>query len=72
MAGIIYPPQVALVGFGRIAERAWAQDGGLRVMSVVTASLAADHRVSDGHRGAVFLAALRDCLQRPEELDAGA
>jgi pyruvate dehydrogenase E2 component (dihydrolipoamide acetyltransferase) len=72
VAGIIYPPQVALVGFGRIAERAWAQDGGLRVMPVVTASLAADHRVSDGHRGAVFLAALRDCLQRPEELDAGA
>ena len=68
MFGVIYPPQVALVGFGRIAERAWAQEGWVRAVPVVTASLAADHRVSDGHRGARFLAVLRDCLQRPQEL----
>ena len=37
-------------------------------MPVVTASLAADHRVSDGHRGALFLVELRELLQRPEEL----
>ncbi len=66
--GVISPPQVALVGFGRVAERAWAEDGALRAMPVVTASLAADHRVSDGHRGARFLAALRGLLQKPEEL----
>lgn len=66
--GVIYPPQVALVGFGRIAERPWAENGALSVMPVVTASLAADHRVSDGHRGALFLAELRDLLQRPENL----
>jgi pyruvate dehydrogenase E2 component (dihydrolipoamide acetyltransferase) len=70
VAGVIYPPQVALVGFGRIADRAWAQDGWLKALPVVTATLAADHRVSDGHRGARFLAELRDQLQRPEELDA--
>jgi len=68
--GVIRPPQVALVGFGRIAERAWAQDGWLRPMPIVVASLAADHRVSDGHRGAMFLATLRDCLQQPAALDA--
>jgi len=67
--GVIYPPQVALVGFGRIAEQAWAQDGTLVAMPVVTASLSADHRVSDGHRGALFLAELRELLQHPEELD---
>jgi pyruvate dehydrogenase E2 component (dihydrolipoamide acetyltransferase) len=39
---------------------------------VVTATLSADHRVSDGHRGAIFLAELREQLQRPEELDAAA
>jgi len=72
VAGVIYPPQVALVGFGRIAERAWVHDGWLRAVPVVTASLAADHRVSDGHRGAVFLAELREQLQRPEELDSAA
>ncbi|MBU6271167.1 MAG: 2-oxo acid dehydrogenase subunit E2 [Betaproteobacteria bacterium] len=70
--GVIRPPQVALVGFGRIAERAWAQDGWLRPMPVVVASLAADHRASDGHRGAVFLATLRECLQQPAGLDAPA
>ena len=66
--GVIYPPQVAIVGFGRIVERAWAQDGWIRPMPVTVASLAADHRVSDGHRGAVFLAELRDWLQHPQEL----
>jgi pyruvate dehydrogenase E2 component (dihydrolipoamide acetyltransferase) len=66
--GVIYPPQVALVGFGRIAERAWVADGTLCVMPALTVSLAADHRVSDGHRGALFLAAIRDWLQRPDAL----
>lgn len=66
--GVIYPPQVALVGFGRIGERPWASDGALFIMPATTASLAADHRVSDGHRGALFLAAVRERLQRPAEL----
>jgi pyruvate dehydrogenase E2 component (dihydrolipoamide acetyltransferase) len=66
--GVIYPPQVALVGFGRIAERAWVESGQLVAMPLLTASLAADHRVSDGHRGALFLARVRDLLQRPQEL----
>ena len=66
--GVIYPPQVALVGFGRIVERPWAESGGLKTMPVVTASLSADHRVSDGHRGALFLIELREALQHPEEL----
>lgn len=65
---VIYPPQVAIVGFGRIRPRPWAVDGLLGVRPVVTATLAADHRVSDGHRGAVFLTALDRLLQAPEEL----
>jgi pyruvate dehydrogenase E2 component (dihydrolipoamide acetyltransferase) len=66
--GVIYPPQVALVGFGRVIEQAWVEDGRIVAMPAMTASLAADHRVSDGHRGAIFLAALRERLQRPSEL----
>ncbi|HJW04657.1 MAG TPA: dihydrolipoamide acetyltransferase family protein [Azospira sp.] len=66
--GVIYPPQVALVGFGRIAPRPWVENHQLLVMPTVTASLAADHRVSDGHRGALFLAELRERLQQPESL----
>jgi pyruvate dehydrogenase E2 component (dihydrolipoamide acetyltransferase) len=65
---IIYPPQVAIVGFGRIAPRPWAQDGEVRVLPTVVASLAADHRVSDGHRGALFLAEIAKLLQEPETL----
>jgi pyruvate dehydrogenase E2 component (dihydrolipoamide acetyltransferase) len=66
--GVIYPPQVALVGFGRIAERPWVDGGSVVAMPTLTATLCADHRVSDGHRGALFLARLRDLLQRPEAL----
>jgi pyruvate dehydrogenase E2 component (dihydrolipoamide acetyltransferase) len=66
--GVIYPPQVALVGFGRIAERPWAQDGMLGVRPTVRATVAADHRASDGLVGARFLAALDRLLQNPEEL----
>jgi len=66
--GVIYPPQVALVGFGRLETRPWAEGGELRAEPLVTASLSADHRASDGHRGARFLAELRERLQHPEEL----
>ena len=69
--GVIYPPQVALVGFGRIAERPWAVDGMLTVRPVVIATLAADHRVSDGHRGGLFLAAIDAALQEPDSLRGG-
>jgi pyruvate dehydrogenase E2 component (dihydrolipoamide acetyltransferase) len=66
--GVIYPPQVALVGFGRLATRPWSEDGKLFTAPLVTASLSADHRASDGIRGARFLAELRERLQHPEEL----
>jgi pyruvate dehydrogenase E2 component (dihydrolipoamide acetyltransferase) len=70
--GVIYPPQVALVGYGKITERPWVEDGKVVVAPVVTASLSADHRASDGHRGALFLIELARLLQDPEKLDAGA
>lgn len=66
--GVIYPPQVALVGFGRPAQRVVVVDGGIRVATTVQASLAADHRASDGHRGALFLAEIGRLLQQPHEL----
>jgi pyruvate dehydrogenase E2 component (dihydrolipoamide acetyltransferase) len=66
--GVIYPPQVALVGFGKILEQPWAENGMLGVRPVVTATLAADHRATDGHRGAQFLEALNRSLQEPATL----
>lgn len=65
---IIYPPQVAIVGFGTIVERPWAENGMVGARRVVHASLAGDHRVSDGHRGGLFLRAIGDLLQKPEGL----
>jgi pyruvate dehydrogenase E2 component (dihydrolipoamide acetyltransferase) len=66
--GVIYPPQVALIGFGKVVERPWVENGGLYVRRVVNATLSADHRASVGHRGALFLAALDRLLQEPEKL----
>ena len=65
---VIHPPQVAIAGFGGVLARPWAADGGLYVRRVISASLAADHRVSDGHTGARFLAALERLLANPEKL----
>jgi len=70
--GVIYPPQVALVGFGKVTARPWVEDGKVVAMPVVTASLAADHRASDGHRGALLLAEIARLLQDPRSLDDAA
>ncbi|MES2896855.1 MAG: dihydrolipoamide acetyltransferase family protein [Pseudomonadota bacterium] len=66
--GVIYPPQVAIVGFGKVVERPWVVDGAIGPRPVATVTLAADHRVSDGHRGALFLAEIGRLLQHPEAL----
>ena len=66
--GVIYPPQLALVGFGKIVEMPVARDGMLGIRPVVSATLAGDHRATDGHRGAQFLAALERYLQEPHKL----
>jgi pyruvate dehydrogenase E2 component (dihydrolipoamide acetyltransferase) len=65
---ILYPPQTAIVGFGRIAERPWVVERTLAVRPVVQATLAADHRVTDGHAGARFLASIDQLLQDPDRL----
>lgn len=66
--GVIYPPQVAIVGMGAARARPAVVNGELAVRTMATFTLAADHRVSDGHRGALFLRAIDRNLQTPEEL----
>ena len=66
--GVIYPPQIALVGFGKIIEQPWAENGLLGVRPVMSASLAADHRATDGQVGGRFLDALNRHFQSPESL----
>jgi pyruvate dehydrogenase E2 component (dihydrolipoamide acetyltransferase) len=65
---IIYPPQVAIVGFGSIVTRPWHVAGEIVAAPLITATLAADHRVTDGQRGSQFLTEVDRLLQRPEEL----
>ncbi len=65
---IIIPPQVAMVGLGRILDEVVAEEGEAVVHPVVHATLAADHRVTDGHTGGLLLSALDRQLQNPEEL----
>ncbi len=66
--GIIYPPQVAIVGFGRIVDRPWVIEGRIEARPVLSASLSFDHRAVDGHRAGLFLAAVDRRLQSPETL----
>lgn len=65
---IIYPPQVAIVGFGSITERPWIVGGTAVARPLLTMTLAADHRASDGHRGALLLRRVEQLLQQPEGL----
>ncbi|MCC6707400.1 MAG: 2-oxo acid dehydrogenase subunit E2 [Gammaproteobacteria bacterium] len=65
---IIHPPQVAMIGFGRVVERPWAVAGQVEVQPVIGVSLAADHRVSDGHLGSQLLADIERLLNAPETL----
>ena len=66
--GVIYPPQVAIVGLGTPRPRPMVQDGAVAVRLAARLTLAADHRVSDGHRGALFLRAIDKNLQNVEAL----
>lgn len=66
--GVIFPPQVALVGFGSVTDRPWAVHGNVEVRPIVHVTLAADHRVTDGHLGARLLTRIDEHLQEPEAL----
>jgi pyruvate dehydrogenase E2 component (dihydrolipoamide acetyltransferase) len=66
--GVIYPPQVAIVGFGAPQRRAWVVDGAVVPRIVVTTTLAADHRASDGRLGARLLTDIDRLLKEPETL----
>jgi pyruvate dehydrogenase E2 component (dihydrolipoamide acetyltransferase) len=65
---IIFPDQVAIVGAGRLTERPWVNDGQVTIRPILTLTLAADHRVTDGRRGARFLTRIAALLATPGEL----
>lgn len=68
MQSIIFPPQVAIFGLGRPRKSPWVVDEAIVAATIVSISLAADHRVSDGHSGARLLNKINKLLQTPEKL----
>jgi pyruvate dehydrogenase E2 component (dihydrolipoamide acetyltransferase) len=66
--GVIYPPQLAIVGFGAPRVTASIVDGDVQPRPMVQTTLAADHRASDGAMGSRLLAAIDQHLQKPETL----
>lgn len=68
MAGIIFPPQVAIVGIGAPQTRPWVIEGQVVPRSVVTLTLSADHRVSDGRQATRFVSEFETLIQEPESL----
>ena len=68
ITGVIFPPQVAIVGIGTPSLQPVVVDGQVQPRRTAQITLAADHRVSDGHNGAKFLRAIIKNLQHPETL----
>lgn len=60
---IINPPQAAILGVGRIADRVVAIAGSLAVRPTLILTLTCDHRVVDGARAAEFLDALAQAIE---------
>ncbi len=67
VTGVIFPPQVALVGFGTIRSRPWPDGDRVTVRPVITATLSGDHRATDGATGARLLHEIDAQLHRPED-----
>lgn len=66
--GVIYPPQVAIIGMGAPRQRPAFHEQSIVPRLMTTLTLAADHRVSDGYRGGLLLRAIDAKLQKPENL----
>jgi pyruvate dehydrogenase E2 component (dihydrolipoamide acetyltransferase) len=62
---IINPPQTAILGVGRIAEKPIILNGKIEILPVMTLSLVFDHRVTDGAKAAVFLQEIKNVLESP-------
>jgi pyruvate dehydrogenase E2 component (dihydrolipoamide acetyltransferase) len=63
---IINPPQCAILAVGRVAPRAVADEVGIAVRSMMTATLSADHRLIDGAIAARFLADFKRRMENPD------
>jgi len=62
---IVNPPEAAILGVGRIAERPAGRDGQLVLRPLMTLSLSVDHRVVDGAPAARFLQRMKELIEEP-------
>ncbi|AEV85756.1 branched-chain alpha-keto acid dehydrogenase subunit E2 [Actinoplanes sp. SE50] len=69
-AAIINHPQVAILGFGRMIDRAWVVDGELCVRKITQMSFVFDHRVCDGGTAAGFMRSVADAIENPASVIA--
>lgn len=68
-APVINPPQCAILGFGRTAEKPIIVERQVRAASITTLSLVFDHRIVDGVPAAQFLQRVKELLENPKMLD---
>ena len=65
---IINPPQVAILGVGRIQDRVVAVNGAPAVRPMLTLTVTFDHRATDGAPASQFLAKVKELLESPARL----
>jgi pyruvate/2-oxoglutarate dehydrogenase complex dihydrolipoamide acyltransferase (E2) component len=65
---IVSSPQVAILGVGAAAPRPVVLDGRVTVATTASFTLVFDHRAVDGQPAALFLATVRDLIERPADL----
>jgi pyruvate dehydrogenase E2 component (dihydrolipoamide acetyltransferase) len=68
---LIRHPEVAILGVGRIEDRAVVRDGQIVVRPIMPLAITFDHRVVDGEQGLAFMLTLREHLEQPQMLLTG-
>ena len=65
---IINPPQSGILGMHNVVERAIVKNGQIVIAPVMFVALSYDHRIIDGRESVGFLVAVKEALEKPEEL----
>ncbi|MGI4993532.1 dihydrolipoamide acetyltransferase family protein [Halobacteriovorax sp. GFR7] len=65
--GVIYPPQVAIVGIGSLRKKIKIIANQVTEVPVCTWTLSADHRLTDGHIGSLLLRKIEALLANPKK-----
>ena len=64
---IINHPETAIIGMGRVAEKAVVREGEIQIRKILPLTLCFDHRVADGAKAASFIKDVKEILEDPVE-----